>query len=1186
MSKPQMARMEFHVSREARDRYQFEENLFALDGQVLIANFHAARVFAQRMNDRRDLIRFPEQTVKAGHINAMGLIDEILHFVVGLYRQQKNPAVMAQALDWLGGRYGPAAVDQALRRFVDRFPPVAVYKGEIDPVSYLEGATGGVPHRQLVLEEMLLLWLANVNPAFAPFLELFDDTALEKETVYREVVAGLHEFFADQPVFGPDNQNLVDMLRSPAVAVPHSLSGQLAYILDRWGHLLGRYLYRLLGGLDLMKEEEKGAFGGVGGAGGPGTAQVYQFKGQELEPERFSPDRDWMPRLVLLAKNAYVWLDQLSRKYRRPIRYLSDVPDEELDTLARWGFSGLWLIGLWERSRASQKIKQLCGNPDAVASAYSLYDYQIAADLGGEAALHNLKERAWRRGIRLASDMVPNHMGIDSRWVIEHPDWFISLDHSPFPSYRFSGPDLSTDDRVSIFLEDHYYTRTDAAVVFKRVDRRTGEVRYIYHGNDGTSMPWNDTAQLNFLNPQVREAVIQTILHVARQFPIIRFDAAMTLAKKHYQRLWFPEPGTGGAIPSRAEYGLSKEEFDARMPQEFWREVVDRVAQEVPDTLLLAEAFWLMEGYFVRTLGMHRVYNSAFMNMLKNEENANYRSVMKNTLEFNPEVLKRFVNFMNNPDEETAVAQFGKGDKYFGVCTMMATLPGLPMFGHGQVEGFTEKYGMEYRRAYWDERPDDELVRRHEREIFPLLRRRQLFAEVEHFYLYDLFTPEGHVNEDVFAYSNRAGEERVLVVYHNKYATARGWVRTTVGYAGKTGRGDERVLMRKDLGTALGLHPAEDHFCIFRDHVTGLEYIRNNKELCDKGLYLELNAYQYHVFLDFRQVRDNEWHQYAHLTAYLAGRGVPSIDEALREVFLRPLHYPFEELVNAGSLRQLCDARVTDPEAVPEKAVLDRVEQQMVQMLRAIKHLSPSPTPLPRGMGEGGDETALAGEVRRRLAATLQLPILEGRYVGLASPDYRPAVAYLKANLSDEPQFWACLFGWVFIHPLGWIVTEADAPRRARSWMDEWLLGRIVAGALRDLGMSDEAAGRAVKLIGLLTSHQRWFEAEATGELRAYRLVESLLKDSDAQQFLGVNRYQDILWFNGEAFEELLGWLFVTAVVQDTADPGRPAADVAEAIREQYGIIEDLRRAGREAAHQVEKLLEAAKDLGAVPTAE
>ena len=212
--------------------------------------------------------------------------------------------------------------------------------------------------------------------------------------------------------------------------------------------------------------------------------------------------------------------------------------------------------------------------------------------------------------------------------------------------------------------------------------------KYFYHGNDGTSMPWNDTAQLNYLNPEVREAMIQTIIHVARQFPVIRFDAAMTLTKKHFQRLWFPEPGTGGAIPTRTEHSISRKGFDQLMPDEFWREVVDRIAVEAPDTLLLAEAFWLLEGYFVRTLGMHRVYNSAFMNMLRDEENGKYRTVMKNTLEFDPEILKRFVNFMNNPDERTSVDQFGKDDKYFGVSTMMVTLPGLPMFGHGQVEGY------------------------------------------------------------------------------------------------------------------------------------------------------------------------------------------------------------------------------------------------------------------------------------------------------------------------------------------------------------------------------------------------------------------------------------------------------------------------------------------------------------------
>src|SRR6185503_19846783 len=128
-----------------------------------------------------------------------------------------------------------------------------------------------------------------------------------------------------------------------------------------------------------------------------------------------------------------------------------------------------------------------------------------------------------------------------------------------------------------------------------------------------------------------------------------------------------------------------------------------------------------------------RVYNSAFMNMLRDEKNAEYRQVIKNTLEFDPQILKRYVNCMNNPDERTAVDQFGKGDKYFGVATLMATMPGLPMFGHGQVEGFAERYGMEYRRAYRDEQPDEGLVDHFEAQISPLLHDRWRYAGANDF---------------------------------------------------------------------------------------------------------------------------------------------------------------------------------------------------------------------------------------------------------------------------------------------------------------------------------------------------------------------------------------------------------------------------------------------------------------------
>ncbi|MBN2388501.1 MAG: alpha-amylase [Anaerolineales bacterium] len=859
-----MSQFEFHVSRQARLKYQFEEGLFALNGNVVLADFGAARRFAEAMT------RAGNRIVPASDINAMGLIDEILHILVRQYALQ-NPGVMAAAVEALSG----APLETTLLRFNQDFPPLRVHRGEISARAHLDGETAGIPHRQSTLEEMLMLHLSNLNPAFHPYRELFDDRDLQRDTAYGRIVAGLKEFFAAQPTMGSGSETLFDLLAAPARIAPHSLTAQLEFLLQRWGGLLGEgFVQRLLRAIDFAREESlRGGFTG----GFAGEAPVQTYAGQP-EYERFSQDKDWMPRCILMAKNTYVWLEQLSRKHGFWVKTLNLIPDQELDLLAERGFTGLWLIGLWERSRASRRIKQRMGDQDAVASAYSLDAYDIAADLGGWDALDNLRGRAWQRGIRLSADMVPNHMGIDSRWVVEHPDRFLSLPQPPYPTYAFQSEDLSDDERVGIFLEDHYYSRSDAAVVFKRIDRWTGDVRYIYHGNDGTSMPWNDTAQLDYSRGEVREAVIQTILHVARNFPVIRFDAAMTLAKKHIQRLWFPEPGAGGAIPSRSEHGLTRAQFEAAVPNEFWREVVDRVAAEVPDTLLLAEAFWMMEGYFVRTLGMHRVYNSAFMHMLRDEDNAKYRTLMKNTLAFDPQVLKRFVNFLNNPDEKTAIDQFGDGDKYFGVCTLMATLPGLPMFGHGQVEGFREKYGMEFRAPKWDEQPNEGLVSGHAWRIFPLLHRRRVFAEVENFLLYDFFTPEGHVNEDVFAHSNRHAEERGLVIYHNKYAETSGWIKRSAAYLDK-GAGQ---LVQKDLAEGLAL--PDDGYAIFKDYVTQLEYLRPCRELVEKGLFVILGGYQCHAFLDWRFTTDDGG-RWTEVYRALNESGIPSVQAKYDELF-------------------------------------------------------------------------------------------------------------------------------------------------------------------------------------------------------------------------------------------------------------------------------------------------------------
>ncbi len=539
---------EFHDSRRAREIYGLAGTLFAVSGNVVFADFHAARLFAHSMNERRDLLHFPERAVSASQIHALGLIDEVLHLVIARQRRERAPELWSDALSSLEAELGGEAVDRLLEAFVDEFPPVAVFRGELTTEAYLEGATDGTDHREIALEELVLLWLGNRNPAFAEFRELFDDERLRRNTRYLPAMEEIEAVLGSAPASGHGGQSLLDLLYAPMRAAPHSLDGQLEFIRTTWADLLGPDLYRVLGGLDFLAEEQRAFF-----PAGPGLVEPPDYRVLAETGENYSADREWMSRLVLVAKNAHVWLAQLSAKYGREITTLDGIPDEELEVLASWGMTGLWLIGVWERSRASERIKKMMGDEDAVASAYSLEDYRIADALGGEAAYGDLRTRAWAFGIRLSTDMVPNHMGIDSRWMIEHPDWFVSLDPSPYPSYTFDGPDVSDDERVGIFIEDHYWQKSDAAVVFKRLDRATGDERFVYHGNDGTSMPWNDTAQLDYLNPEVREAVIQTILAVARRSPVIRFDAAMTLARQHYHRLWFPEP----APPARCRRGPS-----------------------------------------------------------------------------------------------------------------------------------------------------------------------------------------------------------------------------------------------------------------------------------------------------------------------------------------------------------------------------------------------------------------------------------------------------------------------------------------------------------------------------------------------------------------------------------------------------------------------------------------------------
>ena len=1112
----------FYVNRNARELFHLSDPDFLsllASGQE---NFKQAEKQASIINDFLIKQKGAEaKLVLPAQFHGMKLLHELFHYVMTSSMAVRQPTMFENAYGRFETELSKEQTTNYLTRFISAFPTKTIYTGSERPSDWLSKQNS----KKYLLEESFLVWLNSQNPALDQFSDLLTDQAVMKEEAYRKLILTLRSSMKSMGPVGARNIDLFELLTEPIRRAPSSILEQLRYIRLNWGDLLEQspFWNLLPAAIDLIEEEDKYLFfeeiARTNDAGKEGRffekeAQIPDYSAFDDNAEaNYSIDSSWMPEVVMLAKSTYVWLDQLSKIYHRPVHRLQDIPDIELDLIAERGFTALWLIGLWQRSYASQKIKQLHGNPEAKASAYALEKYDSADDIGGYEGYENLRYRTKIRGIRLASDMVPNHTGMDSELVRTNPDWFLSSDTPPYYNYSYNGPNLSSDSRYGIYLEDGYWTRSDAAVTFKRVDYLSGDTRYIYHGNDGTMMPWNDTAQLNFLSPEVREGVIQQILHVARMFPIIRFDAAMVLAKRHIQRLWFPLHGHSGGVPSRSSYAMSMAEFDAAIPEEFWREVVDRIHREVPDTLLLAEAFWMLEGYFVRTLGMHRVYNSAFMHMLKKEDNADYRYLIKNTLEFDAQILKRYVNFMNNPDEDTAIAQFGRGDKYFGVCVMMLTMPGLPMFGHGQVEGFTEKYGMEYAKAYYDEQPDENLVSRHYREIFPIMKKRPLFAEVRHFFLYDVYSPEGRVNENIFAYSNRLADEKALVVFNNRFEHANGWIKTSVGYK----HNDE--IRQSSLIDGLNLSHEDGTFVIFRDHASGMEFIRSNREIAENGLMVALDGYKYNVFLEFREVRPSKLRPYDLLALDLNGRGTESIEHAVLTMSLSPLH-------------RLVTAFLTSEQPIPSLAELHdeqetlAFEQSIALLLERIalqfSELMEKPLDVPENLA------SQASALYRRAAD------LAGLMANL--PDSHKLQIALGLRSINGSDYFMIVRHWIVLDTLQQMV-ESTMEKRSNI-IDNWLMNKAVAAIYPDKGLIGIPGDNLPDLLCcMLTEKPELLPDDPEAHLHALLHTLYSIEKTHLGRMLQFDERHQKIWFREHRFGVLIAWLTLQELLKNTDSP-------------------------------------------------
>jgi len=467
---------------------------------------------------------------------------------------------------------------------------------------------------------------------------------------------------------------------------------------------------------------------------------------------------------------------------------------------------------------------------------------------------------------------------------------------------------------------------------------------------------------------------------------------------------------------------------------------------------------------------------------------------------------------------------------------------------------------MEFRRAQRVEMPDEGLVAEHWRRITPLLHRRGLFSGARDFRLYDCWTDGGGVNEDVFAYSNRDGDERALVLFHNRWADARGWIRTSVSFAEKRSDGT-RPLRQATLAESLGLDARRAPHVRCRDVVSGFEFLFRTRELADRGLRVELPGYGSRVLIGWREVPE-DGRPWGELCNALQGGGTASLDERMLEHELAPVQHALAAVADALGLDAARDAppagalpaRSATNEAAIARGLRAAFEQRVrafLERARAFAHgASSASAGLPAGGAWTGDEALALAAAGDAFEALLRLPALPAarRWAKDAEAAAALPLEPLEVAAAERRHAttWCIAVTWLAARALGPAAVRGGGDADAARLFDAMRLRRGVFEALafRGLGWSEEDRWRAAALVRAALAHAGWRAAGPADAPPPWR------DDHDVRWLIGAHEADGVAWFRREEHARFVWWralpaLLDVAAKDSTAVAGAEAAEWA-----------------------------------------
>ncbi|WP_371673102.1 alpha-amylase [Streptomyces sp. NBC_00289] len=472
--------------------------------------------------------------------------------------------------------------------------------------------------------------------------------------------------------------------------------------------------------------------------------------------------------------NTLVWLGELSLRYGRRIT-LGEVPGEVWDEVARPGVDTVWLMGVWQRSPAGLRIalreESLLSafrealpdvtEADIAGSPYCVRGHVVDEGLGGPDGLAAARAELAARGLRLILDYVPNHVAPDHPWLTEHPDRLI----------QGSADDLARAPEAFIEAGGHVYAR----------------------GRDPYFPPWPDVVQLNAYSDGLRAAAVETLVAIGEQADGVRCDMAMLMMNDVFAKTWGDRPG--------------------RLPgEDFWPYVLPRVRERHPGLLLVAEAYWDLEGA-LRQQGFDHCYDKRLYDRLLHEDADSVRAHLR----AGPAFQRGLLRFVENHDEPRAAAVL-PGGRNRAAAVAVATLPGATLWHEGQFEGRRVRLPVFLSRG--PREPVDEPLRAFYGRLLPAA---ATARQGEWRPLIPSGWPDNDSHRGVLAWTWTHADARHLVVVN--YADRPAQARLPLAWDGL--RGHEYRLT---------------------DLLTARTYDRQGDELTDPGLFVALDAWEGQVF--------------------------------------------------------------------------------------------------------------------------------------------------------------------------------------------------------------------------------------------------------------------------------------------------------------------------------------------------